>query len=70
MTISPDVNNINNSDKAIDLIMERLQNLYDLRVFEDGDPYRVLIRTILSQRTRDDNTDRASAQTLFLNKNH
>ena len=42
--------------------MENLQNLYDLRVFEDGDPYRVLIRTILSQRTRDDNTDRASAQ--------
>jgi endonuclease-3 len=33
-----------------------------LRIFEDGDPYRVLIRTILSQRTRDDNTDRASAQ--------
>jgi len=62
MTISPDVNNINNSDNAIDMIMERLQNLYDLRVFEDGDPYRVLIRTILSQRTRDDNTDRASAQ--------
>ncbi|HOI40281.1 MAG TPA: endonuclease III [Methanobacterium sp.] len=42
--------------------MENLQNLYDLRVFEEGDPYRVLIRTILSQRTRDDNTDRASAQ--------
>jgi len=35
---------------------------YQLRVFEDGDPYRVLIRTILSQRTRDDNTDMASAQ--------
>jgi len=49
-------------DKPIDLIMENLQNLYDLRVFEDGDPYRVLIRTILSQRTRDDNTDRASEQ--------
>ncbi|BDZ71625.1 endonuclease III domain-containing protein [Methanobacterium petrolearium] len=62
MTINPDVININNSDKTIDTVMERLQNLYDLRVFEDGDPYRVLIRTILSQRTRDDNTDRASAQ--------
>nr|WP_319374763.1 endonuclease III [uncultured Methanobacterium sp.] len=48
--------------ERIDLIMERLQQQYDLRVFEDGDPYRVLIRTILSQRTRDDNTDRASAQ--------
>jgi len=48
--------------QRVDLIMERLQQQYDLRVFEDGDPYRVLIRTILSQRTRDDNTDRASAQ--------
>ena len=42
--------------------MEILLNKYDLRVFEDGDPYRVLIRTILSQRTRDDNTDAASAK--------
>jgi endonuclease III len=42
--------------------MERLRQHYDLRTFEDGDPYRVLIRTILSQRTRDENTDRASAQ--------
>jgi endonuclease III len=49
-------------DERVDLIMEHLQQQYDLRVFEDGDPYRVLIRTILSQRTRDDNTDRASAQ--------
>lgn len=48
--------------ERIDRVMESLQQLYDLRVFEDGDPYRVLIRTILSQRTRDDNTDRASAQ--------
>ncbi|AUB58981.1 endonuclease III [Methanobacterium sp. MZ-A1] len=48
--------------ERIDLIMENLQQQYDLRVFEDGNPYRVLIRTILSQRTRDDNTDRASAQ--------
>jgi len=48
--------------ERIDRVMESLQQLYDLRVFEDRDPYRVLIRTILSQRTRDDNTDRASAQ--------
>ncbi|HHY00065.1 MAG TPA: endonuclease III, partial [Methanothermobacter sp.] len=46
----------------MDLIMDNLQNLYDLRVFENRDPYRVLIRTILSQRTRDQNTDRASKQ--------
>ncbi|BDZ68955.1 endonuclease III [Methanobacterium ferruginis] len=51
-----------NAKKNIDVIVERLHQLYDLRVFEDGDPYRVLIRTILSQRTRDDNTDQASAQ--------
>jgi endonuclease III len=41
--------------------MERLGQKYTLRVFEEGDPYRVLIRTILSQRTRDENTDQASA---------
>jgi endonuclease III len=51
-----------NESKSIDIIIEQLNDLYDLRVFEDGDPYRVLIRTILSQRTRDDNTDRASSQ--------
>jgi endonuclease III len=55
-----------NIPSQIDQIMERLRQHYDLRVFEDGDPYRVLIRTILSQRTRDENTDRASAQ-LFSN---
>lgn len=42
--------------------MEKLREKYDLRVFEGKDPYKVLIRTILSQRTRDENTDRASAQ--------
>ena len=42
--------------------MDILLKKYQLRVFEHGDPYRVLIRTILSQRTRDDNTDMATAQ--------
>jgi endonuclease-3 len=42
--------------------MDELRVLYNLRVFEDNDPYRVLIRTILSQRTRDENTDQASAE--------
>jgi endonuclease-3 len=42
--------------------MEELRGLYNLRVFEDKDPYRVLIRTILSQRTRDENTDQATAE--------
>ncbi|MDI9624481.1 MAG: endonuclease III [Methanothermobacter sp.] len=41
-------------------IIKILRKFYNLRVFEDRDPYRVLIRTILSQRTRDENTDEAS----------
>lgn len=48
--------------RDIDRIMEGLRSLYSLRVFEDRDPYRVLIRTILSQRTRDENTDEATAR--------
>ncbi len=39
-----------------------LKKIYKLRIFEEGDPYRVLIRTILSQRTRDENTDNATAK--------
>jgi endonuclease III len=50
--------------KKIENIMAALEDKYTLRVFESGDPYRVLIRTILSQRTRDENTDNAS-KTLF-----
>ncbi|MDR0912830.1 MAG: endonuclease III [Methanobrevibacter sp.] len=41
--------------------MEKLEEIFTLRVFEDRNPYRVLIRTILSQRTRDENTDKASS---------
>ncbi|MCK9150817.1 endonuclease III domain-containing protein [Methanobacterium alcaliphilum] len=48
--------------ERIAIIMEKLRGLYKLRLFEDGDPYRVLIRTILSQRTRDENTDQASEE--------
>jgi len=51
-----------NNSIRINQIMERLRQKYDLRIFEDGIPYRVLIRTILSQRTRDENTDRASTR--------
>ena len=47
--------------ERIDNIMVELESCYSLRVFEGNDPYRVLIRTILSQRTRDENTDQASA---------
>jgi endonuclease-3 len=48
-------------DDTIDFIIEKLEEIYSLRIFEDSDPFRVLIRTILSQRTRDENTDAASA---------
>lgn len=40
--------------------MAALEEKYTLRSFEGGNPYRILIRTILSQRTRDENTDQAS----------
>ncbi len=49
-----------NLTERIDKIMAELERCYSLRVFEGNDPYRVLIRTILSQRTRDENTDQAS----------
>ncbi len=42
-------------------IYNRLNEIYDIREIEGSDPYRVLVRTILSQRTRDENTDQASA---------
>ncbi|MCC7554005.1 MAG: endonuclease III [Methanobacteriaceae archaeon] len=50
---------LNNSEK-INIIVEKLNEMYDIRFFENKDPYRVLIRTILSQRTRDANTDQAT----------
>lgn len=59
--ISKSKNN-NNLSFKVEKIMKELNNLYTLRVFEDRDPYRVLIRTILSQRTKDANTDKATNQ--------
>ncbi|MDO5849078.1 MAG: endonuclease III [Methanobrevibacter sp.] len=50
-------------------IIDGLDEIYDLRFFEDKDPYRVLIRTILSQRTRDENTDKATAELFSVYKN-
>lgn len=41
-------------------IVEELSKLYKIREFVNKDPYKVLIRTILSQRTRDENTDQAT----------
>ena len=41
-------------------IVEELDNVFEIRTFLDHDPYKVLVRTILSQRTRDENTDQAT----------
>ena len=47
-------------EKRIREIFRRLNEIYTIRTFHDYDPYKVLIRTILSQRTRDENTDQAA----------
>ena len=36
-------------------IVDELNKLYKIREFVNKDPYKVLVRTILSQRTRDEN---------------
>ena len=41
-------------------LVEYLDDTFEIRTFQDHDPYRVLVRTILSQRTRDENTDQAT----------
>ncbi len=45
---------------TIDIIIDRLKKRYPPGKFNSKDPFRVLIATVLSQRTRDDVTDRAS----------
>ena len=52
------------TDRVIKIV-EELNNVFEIRVFLDHDPYKVLVRTILSQRTRDENTDQAT-NNLFL----
>ena len=42
-------------------IVEELNGVFEIRTFLDHDPYKVLVRTILSQRTRDENTDQATS---------
>src|SRR5574341_265739 len=43
-----------------DLIISRLKKRYHPGKFHSPDPFRVLITTVLSQRTRDEVTERAS----------
>lgn len=50
---------MNKEEKVIRLI-DDLESTFEIRTFLDHDPYKVLIRTILSQRTRDENTDQAT----------
>ncbi|MGZ7160792.1 MAG: endonuclease III domain-containing protein, partial [Methanobacterium sp.] len=48
--------------------MERLDK-YVAKPAENPNPFRVLITTILSQRTRDENTDEAAAALFAVYKN-
>lgn len=50
-------------------IVEELNDVFEIRVFLDHDPYKVLVRTILSQRTRDENTDQATNNLFAKYKN-
>lgn len=45
--------------KMITIILKKLKELYPEKI-EQRDPYKVLIETILSQRTKDENTKKAS----------
>ena len=54
---------MNKEERVIELI-NQLENTFEIRTFLDHDPYKVLVRTILSQRTRDENTDQAT-ENLF-----
>ena len=53
----------------IEDIVNELNEVYDVREFLNKDPYRILIRTILSQRTRDENTDQATKNLFSKYKN-
>ena len=56
------------TDRVIKIV-EELNNVFEIRVFLDHDPYKVLVRTILSQRTRDENTDQATNNLFSKYKN-
>ena len=54
---------MNKEERVIELV-NQLDNTFEIRTFLNHDPYKVLVRTILSQRTRDENTDQAT-ENLF-----
>ena len=43
-------------------LVDKLNEIFQLRTFDTETPYEVLVRTILSQRTRDENTDKATKE--------
>ena len=49
-----------NKEERVIRLIEELESVFEIRTFLDHDPYKVLVRTILSQRTRDENTDQAT----------
>ena len=49
-----------NKEERVIRLIEELESVFDIRTFLDHDPYKVLVRTILSQRTREENTDQAT----------
>ena len=59
---------MNKKERVVKLI-EYLEGIFKIRVFLDKDPYKVLVRTILSQRTRDENTDQATNNLFSKYKN-
>lgn len=52
------------SVEKIEYLIDTLEEIFTRRTFEEQTPYEVLVRTILSQRTRDENTDKAT-ESLF-----
>ena len=52
------------TEDEMNYIVDALEDIFTRRTFEEMTPYEVLVRTILSQRTRDENTDKAS-ESLF-----
>ncbi|OED30176.1 endonuclease III [Methanosphaera sp. WGK6] len=58
----------NFTEEEMKFIIDELEKIFVRRTFEDQTPYEVLIRTILSQRTRDENTDKATEKLFSVYK--
>ncbi|MFB6088574.1 MAG: endonuclease III [Candidatus Aenigmatarchaeota archaeon] len=51
-------------DRLLEVLEDKYGNIIKEMISTENDPFKVLIRTVLSQRTRDENTDQA-AERLF-----